>query len=189
MLGRLIGTLLKGVRAGDKYLAWNAPPVASAPEVITLTSDDFEAGGVMPIKFAGKGVGDNVSPSLKWSNLPAGTVELVLVMEDPDAPMPKPFIHLVATGISPSLGGFATGALSAGAAPNGISYGKDTLGRKGYNGPRAPKGHGPHHYLFEIYALNKALEFSAPPGLADVVNKLDGVVIGRGKLQGIFEQK
>jgi len=189
MLKRILLWLLRNVHAGEKHLAWNDPVVSSAPNTIVLASDDFEAGGAIPIRFAGKGVGENISPSLKWSNIPANTVELVLVMEDPDAPWPRPFVHLVAAGISPSTTGLSVGALSSDAASLGITLGTGTLGRPGYSGPRAPVGFGPHRYIFEIFALSKKIDLAGPPKLSELLPKMDKSVLGRGKLEGIFEQK
>jgi hypothetical protein len=189
MLKTILLGLLRNVHAGEKHLAWNNPVVSAAPNTIVLSSDDFEGGGAIPIQFAGKGVGQNISPSLKWSNIPPNTATLVLVMEDPDAPWPRPFVHLVAAGISPSMTGLTVGALSSDAASLGITLGTGTLGRPGYTGPRAPVGFGPHRYIFEIFALSKKLELSGPPKLSELLTKMDKAVIGKGKLEGIFEQK
>jgi Raf kinase inhibitor-like YbhB/YbcL family protein len=189
MLKTLLLGLLRNVHAGEKHLAWNDPAVSSAPNTIVLTSDDFEGGGAIPIQFAGKGVGQNISPSLKWSNIPANTVELVLVMEDPDAPWPRPFVHLVAAGISPSMTGLPVGALSKDAVSLGITLGTGTLARPGYSGPRAPEGFGPHRYIIEIFALSKKLDVTGPPKLSELLPKMDKSVVGKGKLEGIFEQK
>jgi Raf kinase inhibitor-like YbhB/YbcL family protein len=189
MLKTILLGLLKNIHAGEKHLAWNDPAVSSAPNTIALSSDDFAEGGSIPLQFAGTGVGQNISPSLKWSNLPENTAELVLVMEDPDAPWPRPFVHLVAVGISPSMTGVPVGAISGDPSTSGIIVGTGTLGRKGYFGPRAPKGCGPHRYIFEVLALNKKLDITAPPKLSEVLAKLDKSVVARGKLQGIFEQK
>lgn len=188
MLKSIIAKLLSGVHAGEKHLAWNAPGAAEAPESITLTSSDFQAGSEIPLKFAGEGAGENISPSLSWSNIPAETKELVLILEDPDAPMPKPYVHLIVTGIAPTMSGLATGALSGDASALGLSFGQGTLGRTGYRGPRAPKGGGKHRYMFEIFALNKTLQFSAPPSMAELQKNLDGC-IAKGRLTGLFEQK
>ena len=39
------------------------------------------------------------SPPLAWSAPPAGTVEIALICDDPDAPTPEPWVHWVAYGI------------------------------------------------------------------------------------------
>ena len=96
---------MRGVHAGEEKLIWNQPAVRSAPETIVLSSSAFEDGSAMPTRFAAGSKGENQSPPFEWSNLPNGTAEIVLVMEDPDAPLPFTSMHLVVTGISPRTNG------------------------------------------------------------------------------------
>jgi hypothetical protein len=67
--------------------------------VISLKSEWFPDGGEMPVRCAGKGVGADISPPLGWDGVPDGTKELALIMEDSDAPLPRPFVHLIVYGI------------------------------------------------------------------------------------------
>jgi Raf kinase inhibitor-like protein, YbhB/YbcL family len=189
MATHFIARLLRNVHAGEKRLAWNYPAVASAPSSIRLTSSVFAPGAAIPQRYAGEGVGQNISPDLSWSQLPEGTVELVLVMEDPDVPLPRPFVHLIATAIKPTLASLPEGALSAQAPFGGILFGYGTTRHRGYAGPRALPGHGPHRYVFELFALNRQLQFATPPALSDLLRAMHGAVIARGRLDGIFEQK
>jgi Raf kinase inhibitor-like YbhB/YbcL family protein len=189
MLKQIILSILKDVHAGEKHLLWNEPAVASAPDTIKLTSGDFNDGAPIATRFAGAGVGENISPSLSWQGAPAGTVEYLLVFEDPEAPWPRPFVHMVAAGIAGDITRVDTGILSSDPASLGITLGTGTLGRPGYQGPRAPKGLGVHRYIFQIYALNKKLALSGPPKLSELVGQLNGAVLAKGKLTGTFEQK
>ncbi len=66
----------------------------------------------MPVRSAGRGVGDNVSPQLSWDGAPGDTQDLVLIVEDPSAPLPRPFVHAVVTGIAASTNSPAEGALN-----------------------------------------------------------------------------
>ena len=52
----------------------------------TLTTPDFQDGGVIPDKFT-YAVKNFVSPKLEWSNVPAGTVSFALIFHDPDEAM------------------------------------------------------------------------------------------------------
>jgi Raf kinase inhibitor-like YbhB/YbcL family protein len=144
-------------------------------------------------------VGENVAPPLAWSNVPAAAVELVVIVEDPDAPLPRPFVHLVAYGIAPGAageGGARGGSLAEGALANvesaaaaGVSLGKATLGGLGYRGPGPVPGHGPHTYAFQIFALAERLAFAkVPPGFAELMRRMRGHVLARGRLDGTYER-
>ena len=110
-MSRNLGRLLRGVHAGETHLAWNQAATTRAP-VSILTTDAFPAGGIIPVRYAGRGVGDNISPALRWSNPPAGTAEWALIMQDPDAPLPRPFVHLIAYDIPAKVTELQEGALS-----------------------------------------------------------------------------
>lgn len=182
-----LGRLLRNVKAGEAKLAWNLPAVAAAPQTLVLESADFAPGAAIPLRHAGRGVGDNLSPALAWRGVPAGAVELVLLMEDPDAPIPKPYLHLAAFGIDPSRGGFAEGALAAGSP--GVVFGRNTAGPSGYAGPRGFPGHGRHGFHFELFALSRASGLPPDAGLAEITGILTGgALMARGRLVGTFER-
>ena len=111
------------------------PAFAGVPASIVLSSSAFASGETIPPRYAGRGAGDNVSPPLAWSNVPPAAAELVLVLEDPDAPMPRPFVHLIATGIDPQTNALVEGALSNAEKPARLHLGRNTAGRAAYMGP------------------------------------------------------
>lgn len=192
----LLGTLLKNRRAGETHLAWNLPNL-QAPELLSVTSRHFEDGGSIPIASASKlAGGEDRSPDLAWSPPPSETVELLLVVEDIDVPIGKPAIHCLAL-IDPSrldmpFCHLAAGALSAKEPATGVRVLRSTVGR-GYHGPAPIKGHGPHHYIFELFALG-----SNPDGLLreaaqdrarprDQLASITAPVLARGRLTGVYE--
>jgi hypothetical protein len=160
-----------------------------ALKAITLTSPAFEPGAPIPLQHAGKGVGTNVSPALVWKGAPLETAEFVLIVEDPDAPLPRPFVHAIVIGIPPESSKLAEGALSALLPASQGMLGRNSFGLAAYVGPRALPGHGPHTYVFQILALRKRLSFAQPPSRRELVAELDGVVSARGRLDGTFEQR
>lgn len=91
-------------------------------------------------------VGDNLSPPLSWSGVPAGTKSLVALMYDHQGMNGLGVSHLVVYGIEPSLTGFVEGEL--GAASDKFVGGKNTLGTTVYLGPCPARGTGQHHYVF-----------------------------------------
>jgi Raf kinase inhibitor-like YbhB/YbcL family protein len=187
MIGSILGKILKNKHAGESKLIWNNPAMCAVPTTIQFSSPAILSGGEIPVRYAGSGVGKNISPPLQWSNIPAGVQEIVLVIEDPDAPLSKPFVHLIATAIDPKSSGLEEGELSKATSP--IMLGKGTFGRVGYSGPRALRAHGVHRYVFQIYAVNRKLGLSEPPTRRALLNAFGGNVIARGCFFGTFERK
>jgi Raf kinase inhibitor-like YbhB/YbcL family protein len=177
--------------AGRSGLAWNSPNLAGG-QTLELSSQDFENEGTIPAVHAStRAGGQNRSPALAWSPAPEGTAQLLLVVEDPDAPTPKPFIHCVAL-LDPSVTDLAQGALDAGRPTAGICLLRAGIG-SGYFGPAPPKSHGPHRYVFQIFAL--ATPLTAGPraaGLASAkpreVLAAAGNVLARGRIDGFYER-
>ncbi len=187
MIGRLLGRLLKNRHAGEDKLMWNHPYVRDTPASIHLTSPAFGERTSIPIHYAGEGVGENTSPPLRWRNVPEATEELVVVMEDPDAPLPKPAVHLIVAGISPTLCSVREGWFNEDSPE--FPLGRNTLRGIGYAGPRPIPGHGPHRYVFQIYALNARLPFSRVITRKSLLEGMRDKVIARGRLNGIYERK
>jgi Raf kinase inhibitor-like YbhB/YbcL family protein len=187
MIETLLGKLLRGRHAGVEKLVWNHPSVAEVPSSIQLWSPAFPNDGVIPLRYTAATSGENCSPPLRWSNIPEGTAEIVLIMEDPDAPILKPAVHLIAIHLSPLLAGVEEGVLNRTA--DDITLGRGTFGKVGYSGPRALRAHGPHRYVFQIFAVSTSLAFSKPPSLSMLRKAWSGKVIARGRLDGFFEQK
>ncbi len=182
----VLGRLLRPVRAGDHRLVWNDPRLA-APATLRLSSPAFDDGGPMPPRTAGAGVGENVSPALEWTGAPAEAAELALVLQDPDAPLPRPVTHLIAYGVDPNSRGAPEGAFEAGRV-GAIRLGRGSFGRVGYQGPRPVAGHGPHRYVFQIFAVARPLNFGSPPDLTAITAAMAGMVLARGLLTGRYER-
>jgi Raf kinase inhibitor-like YbhB/YbcL family protein len=179
----LLGWLLRGVRAGA-HRSPLAGMAFEAPERITVTSPAFGDGGPMPPSSAGKGVGDNTSPPLRWDGVPPETRQLVLVMDDVDVPLPRPLLHTVAV-LEPTLDGLAAGSLRPGAA--GMRFVRADLGHLGYAGPRPIPGHGPHRYRFHVFATDEPIPDSVTTAKA-LLAAMSCHVLARGTLTGTYER-
>ena len=178
-----LGHLLRNRRAGEDSLTWHARGL-DAPELLSITSPDFADGEPMPKRTAGRPVGDNVSPALEWSGVPPEARQLVLVVEDRDVPFSRPIVHAVAR-LEPARTGLTAGDLVAGAAHgDGII----SFRQKGYHGPRPIPGHGPHAYVFQLYALDRPIPGDATLRPATVVDAMRGHVVARGRLTGTYER-
>jgi len=186
ILERTIGRWVRPIRAGDRHLACNDSRIGATPAEILLTSPAFADGAAIPDRHAGLGLGENLSPPLEWSAVPSWTCEMVLIVQDPDAPLPRPLVHLIATGIPRNPGGVPDGFLSPGTGRD-ITFGCGSFGRIGYAGPRPVRGHGPHRYVFQIFALASRLRVAAKPNLRTTISAMSGFVLAHGRLSGTYE--
>ncbi|HEY2651547.1 MAG TPA: YbhB/YbcL family Raf kinase inhibitor-like protein [Solirubrobacteraceae bacterium] len=135
-----------------------SPPVSR----LSVSSPAFAAGHMIPAQFTCQG--QDVSPPLRWSGVPAAGREIQIVMRDPDAPGGN-FIHWRLIGISAS-----TRALRAGEIPFGARSLRNGFGTVGYRGPCPPAGRA-HHYVITVSAM-------------------DGVaLVGRGTLVGTYARR
>jgi Raf kinase inhibitor-like YbhB/YbcL family protein len=181
-----IGRALRNRRAGHDKLAWARPDLV-VPENFTLTSPAFEQGAPIPDAHKGRIFGANISPALTWTTPPVGTVELVLIVQDPDAPSSQPPIHALTAGIDPARTGLPQNALVQPSPIDGLEHGKGTLGRRGYAGPAPVPSHGPHSYVFQLFAVDAPLRLSAKFTLADAIAAMTGHLLGRARLDGTYE--
>jgi Raf kinase inhibitor-like YbhB/YbcL family protein len=72
------------------------------------------------------------------------------------------------------------------ATPDGIQQGKNVRGVNGYQPPCPPAGGTPHHYIFEIFALDTKLDLTTGASRADLLKAMDGHVIGKATYVGLF---
>lgn len=111
-----------------------------------IASPRLEQGGTVPVEFTCDD--DDVSPPLDWSGVPDGAADLILLMDDPDAPAGT-FVHWVVRGIPPDVEGVGQGKV-----PRGGTEGENSAGDSSYMGPCPPEGDPPHRYRFTIQALD-----------------------------------
>lgn len=162
------------------------------PPMMNIKIADFADGGRIPSKYTCAAGQNSPSPAITWTGAPATTQSYALIMHDPD----------------PVLGGSATNDVLHWAIfdipgdikslPEGVKNGDQGDGAKqinniannpGYLGPCPPPGHGDHHYIFELYALNAKLGLSATTSRSDLMNAMNGKVVAKGVYIGIFGQK
>jgi len=153
---------------------------------IRLTSTAFEANGPIPVKYSGHG--EDVSPPLAWSGLPAGTKELALICDDPDAPRGT-WVHWVLARIPADATGLPEGASSmkTGASPAGMLDGVNSWGKAGYGGPMPPSG--THRYVFKLCALDTELALTGKVDKAALLKAMEGHVLAAGELIGTFKSR
>jgi Raf kinase inhibitor-like YbhB/YbcL family protein len=181
----LLGKALRPLHAGeDKLLALQREVLPTRE--MSLHSDAFELAGWIPRRHAGPGEGDNLSPPLHWSTPPRSTAELLLVCEDPDAPAFHPFIHWMLR-IPTNVTRLPEG-LTVRAEP-GVIQGPNSAGSHGYLGMLPPPGHGPHHYYFEIFALDQPIELPPRADHGELLATIAGHVLAEGHHVGLYERR
>ncbi|WUH89030.1 YbhB/YbcL family Raf kinase inhibitor-like protein [Streptomyces sp. NBC_00433] len=188
----LLGRLLNNRRAGETHTAWRLPNL-QGPEMLALTSRSFGDGGAIPREHCARAVGGaDLSPHLAWTAPPPGTAQLLLVVEDIDVPMARPAVHCLAL-VDPASGHLDPGALNARQPAAGVRVLRSTIGR-GYHGPAPIKGHGPHRYAFQLFALSAPVDSSPAAPAADrarpraLLPAVTAAVLDRGRLTGVFER-
>ena len=132
------------------------PVFAAGP--FALTSADVKHKGVIGNEQVYNGfgcTGANVSPSVAWTNVPAGTRSFAVTMYDPDAPTGSGWWHWVVFNIPANVTSLAKGAgdPASGKAPPGAMQARSDYGKPGYGGPCPPAGDRPHRYVVTVYAL------------------------------------
>ena len=143
---------------------------------IQVTSTAFTDGGTIPTKYTCDG--EDISPELVWSEIPEGTRSLVLIMDDPDAPVGT-WVHWVLYDLPPEINKISEGEEGIGVA--GIS----SWNKPGYGGPCPPPGN-PHRYFFKLYALDTEL-YIYPGAAKEAIEKaMLGHVLAEGQLMGLY---
>jgi Raf kinase inhibitor-like YbhB/YbcL family protein len=143
-----------------------------------ITSSAFDDGGMIPKKFTGDG-GD-MNPELLIQNVPAEAQSLALILHDPDAPTPGGFTHWTAWNIDPR-----TTIIKEESIPPESVEGENSAGKIGYFGPCPPPG-APHHYHFQLYALDTVLGLPEGAPVAALRKEIEKHVVMSAELIGLY---
>ena len=163
-----------------------APP---PPSKFKMTTTAYSDGNWIPAQYA-CGTPDGTSPGLQWSDPPQGTMSFALIFHDTDAAPGKGAMdvtHWILWNI-PAEAAQIPAEVKPDTSPYGIVQGKNIRGVNGYQPPCPPVGARPHHYVFELYALDTKLDLPAGASRADLLKAMDGHVIGKASFVGIFGQ-
>jgi len=159
--------------------------VAKTQQTIALSSSVIE--GTIP--RAQSEYGDGISPDLSWQRV-EGARSYVLILEDPDSRHPRPFVHWVAYNIPAEVTSLSAGLPSHAqlVEPKGLLQGRNGHGGTGYFGPRPPVGDAPHHYHFQLFALDLMLPLRPGVDRDEVVVAMSNHVLAAGELVGTYQQ-
>lgn len=155
-----------------------------SPKGFAIMSAAFHQGSFIPTRFTC--LGEDVSPELAWTDPPAGTRSLALIVEDPDAPGGV-WTHWVAFNMPAQARAMPENEPKQGRMPGGGLQGRNSFGRIGYGGPCPPPGPA-HHYFFRLYALDSMLSLNPGARKSDVLAAMKGHILGETQLMGLFKR-
>jgi hypothetical protein len=150
---------------------------------LQLTSEAFSDGTMIPKRFTCDG--EDVSPPLSWSALPAETGSLALICDDPDAPVGT-WDHWVLFNIPATATGLPEDVPAKAIREDGSVHGNNSWGRLGYGGPCPPGG--THRYFFKLYALDIALNLTSGATKSQLVSAMEGHILDQGQLMGKYRR-
>jgi len=159
--------------------AASKPAPAGKEEEMRITSIAFENGKEIPVHFTADG--EDVNPPLAFSGVPPEAKSLVLIMDDPDAPMGT-WDHWILFNIPPDIGEIKEKGVPLAATP-----GKNSWGRTWYGGPAPPKG--THRYYFKLYALDTTLNLEKGASRREVEAAMKGHILAEAQLMGKYSKK
>jgi Raf kinase inhibitor-like YbhB/YbcL family protein len=163
-------------------------PSGGYPMTMKLFSSVFSDKGSIPVVYTCDG--EDISPPLDWTGLPAETKSLALIVDDPDAPDPKApkmtWVHWILYNIPPQANGLPEKIARQDLAP-GTKEGLNDWKRKGYGGPCPPIGR--HRYFFKLYAIDILLPDLGLPTKSQLLKVLEGHVLEEAELIGTYKRR
>lgn len=168
------------------------PEPQSQQYELTLSSSTLQEGALMPQKHAYHGLGcqgTNVSPHLEWRGAPPNTKSFAVTCYDPDAPVDG-WWHWTVINIPDNVNLLEEGTSGKGTLPRGAQELWNDYEEKGYGGPCPPQGHGPHRYIFTVYALGvDKLYADAMETGQTLLRELENEALEKATLTVIYERK
>jgi hypothetical protein len=186
------------IAATASLVAGQRGGAAAAPAApMTMTVAGFADGGQFPVKYSqaapGVATGEGLSPAITWSNAPAGTQSFVLNMHDMEVVRNKTSddqAHWVVWNIPGTATGLPEGVPKGSQLPDG-SYQISATGTM-YRGPGAPANGPPHHYMFEVYAIDSKIDVQPTADAfetrANVMKAIQGHILGKAVYGGLFRR-
>ena len=170
--------------SGESITIFKVDPILDTG--ITVSSTSRHADGRLDDRHSA--YHDNISPPLTWTNVPNVKAWAVIV-EDPDAPQQKPFVHWMIWNIPGEITALPEGLPNAGllVTPQGAIQGRNGMHGYGWFGPRPPAGHGRHRYYFQVFALDDLIPVGADTTLPDLLSALKGHTLATGEMMATYE--
>ena len=160
---------------------------AGPPSKFKAMSPAYSDGGQIPTQYSCADP-NAISPALQWSNPPMGTTSFAVIFHDMEGAPAKGSMDVTHWALwnIPGTSSSVAENVKPDASPDGMVQGKNVRGVNGYQPPCPPPGATPHHYVFEIYALDTRLDLAAGSTRADLLKAMDGHVLGKAAYVGMF---
>lgn len=150
---------------------------------LTLESPAYSENELIPSKYTCDG--ENISPPLRWSNVPQGTETFALIFDDPDAPS-KTWVHWVLYNIPGDLRKLDEHVPATEILANGAEHGTNDFKKRAYGGPCPPGG--THRYFMKLYALDSELDLNPGASKIELLDAMDGHIIGQAELVAEYQR-
>jgi Raf kinase inhibitor-like YbhB/YbcL family protein len=150
---------------------------------LDIKSAAFGEGDLIPRKYTCDGA--DVSPPLSWSQPPEGTKSMMLICDDPDAPMGT-WVHWVLYGLSPDTLELSENVPDDKEVLGGAKHGVNDFRKYGYGGPCPPGG--THRYFFKLYAVDTEVDLNPGASKDEVLGAIKGHVLAEGQLMGRYSR-
>jgi len=125
--------------------------------------------------------GENINPEFLIEGVAEQTKSLVLIMDDPDAPL-RTFTHWLVWNISPK-----TKEIKENSVPEGAVLGMNDFRKVDYGGPCPPTG--VHRYFFRIYALDTILNIPQGSERKTLEEAMENHIIDKGELVARYSRQ
>lgn len=146
---------------------------------LRISSPAFRQGGTIPVQYTCDG--KDISPPLLIEGVPEQSKSLVLIVDDPDAPMGL-WVHWVVWNISPE-----TSHIRENSVPGKSVQGINDFRKHDYGGPCPPSG--THRYFFKVYALDTVLNISPDSDKPDLEKAMKGHILSTAELMARYKRK
>jgi Raf kinase inhibitor-like YbhB/YbcL family protein len=149
---------------------------SSIPQTIRVSTNAFVPGSTIPNKYTCDG--GNIHPALFWKGIPSKTKSLVIIVEDPDAPIGT-WTHWMVWNLSPRVSGIGENKVIG-----GMIQGRNDFGKNNYKGPCPP--YGTHRYFFKVLALDLSIQLPPETRRIKLDHAMKGHVLAEGNVMGTY---
>ena len=140
---------------------------------MTITSKFIQTGVLIPKKYTCDGI--NVNPAIDIAFIPQEAVSLVIIMEDPDAPI-NTWIHWLIWNVP------VTHHISENLKKG--NCGMNDFSKNTYCGPCPMTGK--HQYVFKVYALDTLIDLPPSSRKPELIKKMAGHILAYGELKAQY---